>query len=129
MRHKFLLLMFFVLASNLACAQAVEQRQEKSRVELTGAPGMEVVTSIAEYKKGDLLIKHIHHGVESAYVIQGGKVQAPGKDPIEMPTGAAILNLRDVVHGGFVVVSDQPLKLFTVHIVDKGKPLYDTDVK
>jgi hypothetical protein len=46
-----------------------------------------------------------------------------------MPTGAAILNLRDVVHGGFVVVSDQPLKLFTVHIVDKGKPLYDTDVK
>ncbi len=28
-------------------------------------------------------------------------------------------------YGGFKVVGDTPLKLFTVHIVDKGKPLYD----
>jgi hypothetical protein len=27
--------------------------------------------------------------------------------------------------GGFKVVGDTSLKLFTVHIVDKGKPLYD----
>jgi hypothetical protein len=35
------------------------------------------------------------------------------------------LNLRDAKHGSFKVVSDTPYKLFTVHIVDKGKPLYD----
>jgi hypothetical protein len=34
------------------------------------------------------------------------------------------LNLRDVNHAGFRVVGDTSLKLFTVHIVDKGKPLY-----
>ena len=33
--------------------------------------------------------------------------------------------LREVKHAGFKVVGDTPLKLFTVHIVDKGKPLYD----
>ncbi|MBS0399888.1 MAG: cupin domain-containing protein, partial [Proteobacteria bacterium] len=38
---------------------------------------------------------------------------------------STLLNLRDVKHGGFKVVGDAPLKLFTVHIVDKGRPLYD----
>ena len=55
----------------------------------------------------------------------GAIVQSPGKDPAPLPTGASLLNLRDVKHGGFKVVSETPLKLFTVHIVDKGKPLYD----
>ena len=68
---------------------------------------------------------HIHHGIEAAYVVQGASVQSPGKDPMMLPTGASLLNLRDVKHGGFTVVGDTPLKLFTVHIVDKGKPLYD----
>jgi hypothetical protein len=52
-------------------------------------------------------------------------VQAPGRDATSLPTGVTALNLRDVKHGGFTVVGDTPLKLFTVHVVDKGKPLYD----
>ena len=28
-------------------------------------------------------------------------------------------------HGGFKVVGDAPLKVLTVHIVDKGKPLVE----
>jgi hypothetical protein len=35
------------------------------------------------------------------------------------------INLRDVPHAGFKVVGDKPLKLLTVHVVDKGAPLYD----
>ena len=42
-----------------------------------------------------------------------------------LPSGLTSLNLRDVPHGAFKVVGDTPLKLLTVHIVDKGKPLYD----
>ena len=101
------------------------QRVEQKRADLSGAPGMEVIASTAEYKNGDAIDLHIHHGIEAAYVVQGGMVQAPGKDPMPLPTGASLLNLRDVKHGGFKVVGDTPLKLFTVHIVDKGKPLYD----
>jgi len=40
-------------------------------------------------------------------------------------TGSTIMNLRDVPHAGYTVVGDQPLKVLTVHIVDKDKPLYE----
>jgi quercetin dioxygenase-like cupin family protein len=100
-------------------------RVEQKRTDLTGAPGMEVIASVAEYKPGDSLGLHIHHGVEVAYVLQGAGVQLPGKEPTVVPTGATLLNLRGVKHAGFKIVGDTSLKLFTVHIVDKGKPLYD----
>jgi quercetin dioxygenase-like cupin family protein len=101
------------------------QRVEQKRADLTGAPGMEVIASVAEYKPGDSLGLHTHHGVEAAYVLQGASVQPRGKGPMALPTGATLLNLRDVQHAGFKVVGDTSLRLFTVHIVDKGKPLYD----
>lgn len=101
------------------------QRVELKRVDLSGAPGMEVIASTAEYKVGDSIERHVHHGVEVAYVLQGAAIQVPGKDSSSLPTGATVMNLRDAKHGGFKVVGDAPLKLFTVHIVDKGQPLYD----
>ena len=101
------------------------QRAEQKRTDLSGAPGMEVIASVAEYKPGDSIGLHSHHGVEAAYVLQGASVQLPGKDPMALATGATVLNLRDVKHGGYKIVGDTSLKLFTVHIVDKGKPLYD----
>ena len=85
---------------------------------------MEVIASTAEYRPGDTIDVHFHHGVEAAYVLQGAQVH-PGKDPNTLPTGATLMNLRDVRHGGSKVVGDTSLKLFTVHVVDKGKPLYD----
>jgi hypothetical protein len=33
--------------------------------------------------------------------------------------------LRDAKHAGFTVVGDTLLRLFTVHVADKGRPLYD----
>ena len=101
------------------------QRVEQKRTDLTGAPGMEVIASVAEYKPGAAIRLHTHHGVEAAYVVQGARVQLPGKEPTALLTGTTLLNLRDVKHAGFTIVGDTPLKLFTVHIVDKDKPLYD----
>jgi hypothetical protein len=102
------------------------QRVEGKRTDLTGAPGMEVITSITTFMPGDAIALHIHHGVEATYIIQGTMVQVPGKDPMMIETGAQGLNLRDVLHGGYTVVGPGPLKIFAVHIVDKDKPLYDT---
>jgi quercetin dioxygenase-like cupin family protein len=101
------------------------QRVEQKRTDLTGAPDMEVIASVAEYKPGDSIRAHTHHGVEAAYVLQGARLQPPGKEPTALLTGTTLLNLRDVKHAGFTIVGDTPLKLFTVHIVDKNKPLYD----
>lgn len=102
-----------------------QQRVEQQRVDLRGAPGMELVASISVYQPGDTLELHLHHGVEAAYVIQGSVVRAPGKAPMELTTGTSLLNQRDIPHAGFTVVGDTPLTIYTVHVVDKGKPLYD----
>jgi quercetin dioxygenase-like cupin family protein len=101
------------------------QRVEQKRADLSGAPGMEVIASTAEYIPGQGVELHFHHGVEAAYVVQGARVQSPGQEARTIATGATVLNLRDVKHGGYKVVGDTSLKLFTVHVVDKGKPLYD----
>jgi quercetin dioxygenase-like cupin family protein len=108
-----------------ATAQDSPGRSELKRADLSGAPGMEVISSIIEFKVGDEVGRHTHHGVESGYILQGAKIQYPGKEPVTLETGAPILNLRDVAHGGYKVVGDKSLKLFAVHVVDKGKPLYE----
>jgi quercetin dioxygenase-like cupin family protein len=92
---------------------------------LSGAPGKEVITSRGEYQPGQSVPLHFHNGIETGYVIQGAMIQVPGKDPVMLPTGATIWNLRDVPHGGYKVVGDTALILFTVHVVDKGKPVYE----
>ncbi|MGA2468686.1 MAG: cupin domain-containing protein [Thermodesulfobacteriota bacterium] len=107
-------------------AQDSPGRKELSRADLSGAPGMEVVLSLGEYKPGEGIPLHFHHGIETGYVLEGGMVEMPGKPPSALPTGAPIMNLRDVPHGGWTVVGDKTIKLLTVHIVDKGKPLYDS---
>ena len=109
-------------------AQTVDgapQRVEQNRTDLTGAPGMEVITSISEYKPGERLDLHLHHGVEAAFVIQGALVKIAEKEPKMLPTHTTLMNLRDVKHGGLTVTGDTSLRLFTVHVVDKNKPLYD----
>jgi len=100
------------------------QRRELQRAALTTSPDMEVITSISEIGKGETIPRHSHHGIETGYVLQGSMVQLPGQAPTMMATGSSFMNLRDVPHAGFTVVGDQPQKLLTVHVVDRGKPLY-----
>jgi quercetin dioxygenase-like cupin family protein len=101
------------------------QRQELKRADLASSPDMEVITSVSEFRKGETIPRHSHHGIETGYVLQGSMVQLPGKAATMMVTGSSFMNLRDVPHAGFTVVGDQPLKLLTVHVVDKNKPLYE----
>jgi quercetin dioxygenase-like cupin family protein len=115
-----------VAASTSVWAQDTAARKELRRVDLSGAHGMEVVLSISEYKPGDELPAHFHHGIEAGYVVEGGMVEVPGKPAFAVRTGAPIMNLRDIPHAGFKIVGDKTIRLLTVHIVDKGKPLYDS---
>jgi uncharacterized cupin superfamily protein len=117
-----LLFVFFLSVS--ANAQDSPFRKELKRADLSGT-NMEVVTSISEIKPGETSTLHIHHGEESFYVLEGSTLEAPDGKQALLPTGTVGLNVRDVPHGAFKVVGDKPLKLLTVHIVDKGKPLYD----
>jgi len=125
-KHLGLALCLALAATGLA-AQSLEPaaRKELKRAELSGAPGMQLISSISVYQPGEEIPRHVHHGLEAVYVVQGAMIQVPGKDPQPLPTGADLLNLRDAPHAGFRVVGDQALKLYTVHVVDRDKPLYD----
>lgn len=128
--HTALLAAVCLLAAPLSgWAQDSANRKEIRRVDLSGAPGMEVISSVSEFKPGESLALHFHHGVEAGIVLQGGMIQIPGKDAVPLPTGAPIMNLRDMPHAGWTVAGDAVIKLYTVHIVDKGKPLYDAPKK
>jgi quercetin dioxygenase-like cupin family protein len=104
-------------------------RVELKRADLSGAPGMEVISSITEFKPGETVAMHMHNGIEAGYVVQGAMIEAPGQAPSRIETGSPVFNLRGVVHGGYKVVGDTSLKIFAVHVVDKGKPLYDLPAK
>lgn len=107
-----------------AHAQEPAGRKELKRSDLTGT-NMEIVVSISETKPGETLARHIHHGEEAFYVLEGATAELPDGKQIDLPAGNAAISVREVPHAGFKIVGDKTLKLLTVHVVDKGKPLYD----
>ena len=99
------------------------KRTELTKGDLTGT-NMEIVVGTIEAAPGTTAVLHTHAGEEAVYVVSGATaVTADGK-PIVFEAGTAKINVRDVPHGAFTLTGDKTLKLLTVHIVDKGKPLY-----
>jgi quercetin dioxygenase-like cupin family protein len=108
-----------------AHSQEPQSRKELKRAELTGT-NMEVVESVIEVKPGEALVLHIHHGEEAFYVLDGATIELPDGKQVPFPAGTAGINRRDVPHGALKVVGDKTLRYLTVHVVDKGMPLYDS---
>lgn len=113
------------MLSTTTWAANAQNSEITHRADLSQTPEMEVVSSISEYQPGDSIKRHFHHGIEAAYIVQGGMVQASDNPPMQLKTGASIMNLRDIPHAGFKVVGEQAIKLYTVHIVDKDKAIYE----
>ncbi len=115
------LAMLFSLALTTA-AIAQTNRTELKKADLTGTD-MEVIVAVVEVPPGNSLARHSHNGEEAVYVLEGATLLLPDGTERLFPTGAAVINMRDIPHAGFKVGGDKPLKMLTVHIVDKGKPL------
>jgi hypothetical protein len=64
-----------------------------------------------------------HHGEEAFYVVEGGTVEFPGQPPKKREAGEGGINAREAPHVGYKVVGDKALKIVSVYIVDKSKPL------
>lgn len=107
---------------SLVLDQKGMERTELKRADLTGADGMEVIQAILVVQPGTPIPRHIHHGDEISYVLEGATLELPDGREIGLQMGTSIHFPRETPHGGFKVVGDSPLKLLTVHIVDKGKP-------
>ena len=120
-----------VTFASLAVAQNdlnPKNRQELKREDVPGT-NMEVVISVVETAPGEMISRHIHHGEEGFYVLQGATLETPDGKQIKLAPGATLINHRDVPHGGLKVVGDTSLKYLAVHVVDKGAPLYDAPPK
>lgn len=78
-----------------------------------------------EYAPGAAIPRHIHHGDEFYYVLQGGTFDFADGTTRKVDVGGTAHFPRETSHGGVKVVSDQPITLMTIHIVDKGKPLLE----
>ena len=116
-----------VLWSLLLAPSAFAQAPEAHRVvlktaDLTGTD-KEIIIAVLEVPPGVTIARHTHPGEEATYVLEGAKLQMPDGKEIDRPAGQAGVNVRDVPHAGYKVVGDKPLKILTVHIVDKGKPM------
>ena len=115
------LALLFSLALTTAVS-AQTNRSELKKADLTGTD-MEVIVAVVEVPPGNSLARHFHNGEEAVYVLEGATLLLPDGSERPFPTGAAVINVRDVPHGGFKVGGDKPLKMLTVHVIDKGKPL------
>jgi len=113
--------LFFALTF---ATQAQTNRQELKRADLTGT-NMEIIVSVVDVPAGNSLPRHTHHGEEAVYVLDGATLALPDGKEIQFPTGAAVINVRDVPHAGFKITGDKTLKMLTVHIIDKGKPMME----
>lgn len=81
---------------------------------------MEVIISVIENQPGETIARHIHHGEEAFYVLQGATLETADGKQITLPAGASAINPRDVAHAGLKVLGTTPFKYLAVHIVDKG---------
>ena len=117
--------------AGLAVAQSdlnPKNRQELKRDDVAGT-NMEVIISVVETQPGETVSRHIHHGEEAFYVLQGATLETSDGKQIKLSAGATLINHRDVPHGGLKVVGDTSLKYLAAHFVDKGAPLYDAPTK
>lgn len=98
-------------------------RTELGRSPVSGDPGREIVMQLVAFPPGATSPRHVHHGEETYFVIDGGTVQAPGQAPQERVAGQHGINPRGLPHAGYTVVGDRTIRVLSVYVVDRDKPL------
>ena len=92
--------------------------------DLVGMEGREAILTLEEIAPGAATGKHTHPGYEFNYVLEGsGTLEIEGKPSIPMTPGMAIYQPPMQVHRGVNDSATDPFKIFSVYIVEKGRPL------
>ncbi|SEG67464.1 MULTISPECIES: cupin domain-containing protein [unclassified Methylobacterium] len=99
------------------------RRTELSRAPVSGVENKEIIVQLVEFPVGATSPRHFHHGEEIFYVLEGGTVSAPGKGDQDRIAGQHGINPRGVPHAGYTVAADRTIKILSVYVVDKDKPL------
>lgn len=120
---RFVLGIVFVAASSACLAQNVGvDRKEVLKADVS-VPGREAVVSRVEVAPGGKLGWHTHPGDEIAYVESGVlMVSVAGKPEQTVAAGSAFVVPAGTVHS-VRNAGDLAVRLVTVHVVQKDKPL------
>ena len=94
-------------------------------VDLTGVPNRQVIANIYEVPSGAMVPRHWHHGDEFHLVLSGEWAAEVQDRPIRvLKQGDSQYVEREHWHGG-KVVSETPLRLLGLMIVEKDKPVIE----
>ncbi len=110
------------LTAALVQAQTVK-RSVLQRADVTGPEPKDCVFGSAEFTPGSSTGKHIHHGVEIAYVAEGElELLVDGEEPKHLKAGDSYQVAALRPHDGRNA-SASAVKVIATWVVEKGKPL------
>ena len=109
------------VAGTALAQQTAIKRTPLQKVEFP--EGFVSVSGIAEVPAGAFAGRHTHPGVELSYVLEGEiDLIVEGKPDQHLKPGDSYQMAPEVPHD-VKVTGDKPLKLLSVYVVDKTKPL------
>ncbi len=95
------------------------------KVDLTGVANKRVIANIYEVPAGAMVPRHYHHGDEFHLVLSGEwAAEVEGRPAKNMKAGDSQYVERERWHGG-KVISNAPMRLLGLMIVDKDKPILE----
>src|SRR5262249_55587710 len=111
----------FAAAGAALAQQAAIKRTPLQKVEFP--EGFVSVSGIAEVPAGGAAGRHTHPGVELGYILEGeADLIVEGQPDRHLKAGDSYQIPLGVVHDA-KVSGDKPLKVLSVYVVDKTKPL------
>jgi quercetin dioxygenase-like cupin family protein len=86
-------------------------------------PGYVTIILLAEIDPGAFIIRHMHPGIESSYVLEGGyELAIRGQPTRTLKAGDAFQVPPETPHAG-VRNGDKKTRVAVTFVVEKGKPL------
>lgn len=116
-----------ILGATLDRAVAAQQtgitRTVLQRVDVPSSATHEAVMATAELQPGASAGRHLHHGVEIGYVVEGTVVfDHQGRPSVTKKAGEVFQNDVAAAHDARNT-GKTPAKILAVYVVEKGKPL------
>ena len=111
---------FLMAMASTALAQT--NRTELKRGDLTGTD-KEIIISVLEVPPGSSIDRMFTRARKRFMYWTARPCNFLTAERFRVRAEKQEFNIREVPHAGYKVVGDKPLKLLTVHIVDKGKPM------
>ena len=127
MLHTSLRLAAVVALAAVAGLAAAEPPAAKRTIlqRVDAQPGQEVIVATVENPVGALPMRHLHHGVEIGYVIEGQiELTVEGQGSHVYKAGDSFVVPRETPHAGHPV-GPGPARTMSTYVVDKGKPLVE----